>query len=37
MAAAQVAENHGDEWGLTDTYSEGYIHQFQPEPPHKIY
>ena len=37
MAAAQAAQNHGDEWGLTDTYDEGYIHQFQPEPTHKIY
>ena len=32
MAAAQAAENHGDDWGLTcDTFNEGYIHQFQPE------
>ena len=27
MAAAQEAENHGDE-----IFHEGYIHQFQPEP-----
>ena len=32
MAAAPVAENHGDEYG-----DEGYIHQFQPEPTHKIH
>ena len=29
MAVAQVAENHGDEWGLSeawpDTYDEGYM------------
>ena len=37
MAAAQIAENHGDEWGLT-WYLRwgGYIHQFQPEPTHPI-
>ena len=32
MAAAQAAENSGDESGLI---YEGYIHQFQPEPTHK--
>ena len=37
LAAAQAAENHGDEWGLPDTYDEGYIHQFQPAPTHKIH
>ena len=33
--AAQAAENHGDQWGLT-WYDEGHIHQFQPEPIDKI-
>ena len=38
MAAAQTDENHGDEWGLTlYLYDEGYVHQFQPEPIHKIH
>ena len=37
MAAAQAAENHGDEWGLTWHYDEGYIHHFQSELAHKIY
>ena len=37
MAAAQAAENHGDEWGLTWYYDEVYIHQFQSEPTHKIH
>ena len=32
MAAAQATEKHGDDWGLTMRY----IHQFQPEPTHKI-
>ena len=36
MAAAQAAENHGDEWGLA-WFDEGYIHQFQSEPIHKIH
>ena len=36
MAAAQAAENHGDEWGWPDTYDVGYIHQFQPELTQKI-
>ena len=33
MVAAQAAENHGDEWGLTWylQWNEGYIHQFQTE------
>ena len=35
MAPAKAAENHGDEWDLTDTFNEGYIHQFQPD--HKIH
>ena len=35
MAAAQVAENYGDK-GWTDIYDEGYVHQFQPRPTHKI-
>ena len=38
MATAQAAENYGymsDAW--PDTYNEGYIHQFQPKPTHKIY
>ena len=35
MAATKAAENHGDDtW--PDTYDEGYIHQFQPGPTHKI-
>ena len=29
MAAAQEAENHGDE-AWPDIFYEGYIHQFQP-------
>ena len=37
MAAAQAAENHGDEWVFRDTYYEAYTHQFQPEPTHKIH
>ena len=38
MAAAQTAENHGDEWGLTwYFYDEGYINQFQRETTHNIY
>ena len=37
MAAAQAADNHGDDWGLTWYLDEGYIHQFQPEPTHKIH
>ena len=37
MAAAQAAENHGDEWGLTWYFYVVYIHQFQPEPTHKIH
>ena len=33
IVAAQTAENHGDEWGLTcDIFYGGYIHQFQPGP-----
>ena len=36
MTTAQAPENHGDEWGF-DTYDEGYIHQFQPEPTNKIH
>ena len=36
MAAAQAAENEGDEvW--PDIYDEEYIHQFQSEPIHKIH
>ena len=31
MAAAQAAENHGDE-AWPNIYIEEYIHQFQPEP-----
>ena len=34
MAAAQAAEI-SEVW--PDTYDEGYVHQFQPEPTHKIY
>ena len=30
-------ENHGDEWGLADTYNEGYIDQLQPESTYKIH
>ena len=36
-SATQAAENHGDEWTSPDTFYEGYIHQFQPEPTHKIH
>ena len=37
MAATQAAEKHGAEWGLMrDIFDEGYIHQFQPGPTHKI-
>ena len=35
MAAAQEAEKHGDEAWI-DIYDED-IHQFQPEPTHKIH
>ena len=38
MAAIEAAENHGGELGLTWYFQwEIYIHQFQPEPTHKIY
>ena len=39
MAAAQAAENHGDEWYLqqSDIDNAQYIQQFQPEPTHKIH
>ena len=37
MAAAQAAEIQGDEWGLTGYFDEGYIHQLQLEPTHKIH
>ena len=36
MTEAQAAEYHGNEWGLTDTCTEGYIHQFQPEATQKF-
>ena len=36
MTAAKAAENHGDE-AWPDTFDEGYIHQFQPSPTHKIH
>ena len=38
MAVAQAAEKHkemSEVW--RDTYDEGYIHQFQFEPTHKIH
>ena len=35
MTAAQAAENQGDRWGLTWSLWLG-IHQFPPEPTHKI-
>ena len=31
MAAAEAAENHGDA-AWSDTYDEGYVHQFHPDP-----
>ena len=34
--AAEAAENHGDKWGLSWSYNDRYIHQFQPGPTHKI-
>ena len=37
VAAAQEAENHGGELGWPDIFCEGFIHQFQPEPTHKIH
>ena len=36
MAAAQAAENHGDE-ASADIFYVVYIDQFQPEPTHKIH
>ena len=36
-AAAQAAENHGMNEAQADTYDEGFIHQFQPEPTHNIH
>ena len=36
MAAAQAAENHGDE-AWADIFYEEYISQFQPEPTDKIH
>ena len=32
VAAAQAAENHVDDWGMTDTFYEGYIHHSSPNP-----
>ena len=37
MAAAEAAENQGDSEAWSNTYNEGYIHQFQPEPTYKIH
>ena len=37
MEAPKTVENHGDEWGLTDTFYEGYINQVQPGPSNKVY
>ena len=37
MPIVQAAESHGDGWDLTWYFYEGYIHQFQPEPTHKIH
>ena len=39
MAATEAAENLGDEMSevWSDTYNEGYINQFQPEPTYKIH
>ena len=34
--AAQAAENHGDSEAWPDTYDDVRMHQFQPEPTHKI-
>ena len=34
--AAQAAENHQAAEAWPDIFYEGYIHQFQPEPNHKI-
>ena len=39
MAAAEAAENHGDERYIAaenHSFDEIYIHQFQPESTHKI-
>ena len=37
MAAAQAAENHGDDNTWSTINDEGYVHQFQPEPTHRIH
>ena len=37
MAAAQAAESHGMIETSPNIYNEGCIHQFQPEPTHKIH
>ena len=37
MAPVQAAENHGDNGAWPDIYDKAYIHQFQPEPTHKIH
>ena len=37
MAAAEAAENHGDECHLTWYLDRGYIHQFQPKPTQKLH
>ena len=37
MEAGQAAENHGDDEARPDIYDEEYIHQFKPEPTHKIH
>ena len=36
-AAAEVAENHEDEWGLTWYLQKGIMHQFQTESTHTIH
>ena len=36
VAASQAAEHHGDEWDMA-WYLWWGIHQFQPEPTHKVF
>ena len=37
VAAVQAAENQEMSETSPDTFNEGYIHQFHPEPTHRIH
>ena len=37
MAAAKAAENQGDDKTWSTINDERYLHQFQPEPTHRIH